>query len=216
MTIEPLTKETFRTFITPESLAGIREAEKLGQLLERTVGEFRRSPVALLVFCKKLKPDAASPVQAVEQVFAELKDLRGSVQEFAKQWALIRGEILAETRFLRLAVIAIQEELGSELSNMAQKLKNEKARVKNKRNALIDVGVDAEEAARLTPEPDNTANEERTAAINAERALYAEFSRTMDGSVLPAYVHERAKQIESMDQNRAANARFANSQWVNA
>lgn len=189
------TKENIQALHGPAAAETMLAARELADTLLMAANALHGSPAALIQLCKQVHPDAGAS-EAVNQVLAQLKGLPASVAGFNAQWQSIKNDMLEQTRFLRLAVIERNEAIGVELRQLSDKLGAEKSQAQAKRKALIDAGVSADEVARLAPEPADNAHAEQTAALSAERAVYTEFSRTLEASILPFAVHERAKQLE--------------------
>lgn len=195
--LTPPNKELIQAMQGPAAGETLRAARELGETLLMAANALRGSPAALLQLCKQVHPDAGA-TEAVNLVHAQLKGLPGNVAAFNAQWHAVAQDLLHETRFLRLAAIERSDQIGYDLRQLNAKLASEKAQAQTKHKALIDAGVSADEAARLSPEPSDTAHAEQTAALSAERAIYSDFTRTLDASLLPPAVHERAKQMELM------------------
>ena len=197
MNLTPPSKENIQALHGPAAAETLLAARELADTLLMSANALRGSPAALMQLCRQVHPDAGA-TEAVNLVHAQLKGLPASVAGFNAQWQSIKNDMLEQTRFLRLAVIERNEAIGVELRQLSDKLGAEKARAQTKRKALTDAGVDPKQAARLSPEPSDTAHAEQTAALSAERAVYTEFSHTLEASILPPAVHERAQQIEQM------------------
>jgi hypothetical protein len=195
--LTPPTKENIQAFHGPAAAETLRAARELADTLLMSANALRGSPAALMQLCQQLHPEAR-PADAVKLVHEQVKDLPSSVAAFKEQWHAVAQNLLHETRFLRQAAIERADQIGSELRQLNAKLTAEKAQAQAKRKALIDAGVSADEVARLAPEPSDTAHTEQTAALSAERAVYTEFSHTLEASILPPAVRERAQQIEQM------------------
>lgn len=196
MIINPPNREFLRALHTCE-VSAVDLAIKLGETILMSANALHRNPAALIRICQEINPET-NPADAVKKVHEELKTLPSSVAVFAAQWQAVAQELLTETQFLRLAVNERNDAIGFELRQLNAKLTAEKAQAQAKLKALIDAGVAADEAARLAPEPADTAHAEQSAALHAERAIYSEFSRSLDAALLPPAVHERAKQMELM------------------
>lgn len=195
MNINPPDREFLRALHTCE-VSAVDLAKALGDTLLMSAHALRQNPAALIRICQEINPEA-SPSDAVKQVHEELKGLPSSVAVFAAQWQAVAQALLNETRYLRQAVIERDDQIGAELRQLNAKLTGEAARAQAKRKAMIDAGVAADEAERLSPEPSASAHAEQSAALLAERAIHSEFSRTLDGALLPPALHERAKLIEA-------------------
>ncbi|WP_146187659.1 hypothetical protein [Limnohabitans sp. T6-5] len=194
MNINPPTKELLQALQGPDASALI-VARGLSETLLMTAHALSKSPAALVQLCQQLSPDD-SAVDAVKKVHDQLQSLLGSVTAFNDRWSAIRQEMLDQTRFLRQAVNERNDAIGYELRQLNAKLTGEKAQAQNKRKALTDAGVTADEAERLSPEPSDTAHAEQSAALHAERAIYSAFGRTLDAALLSPALHERAKELE--------------------
>ena len=195
MTINPPDREFLRALHTCE-VSAVDLAKALGDTLLMSAHALRQNPAALIRICQEINPEA-NPADAVKMVHEELKTLPSSVAVFAEQWQAVAQTLLHETQFLRLAVNERNDAIGFELRQLNAKLTAEKVQAQTKRKALIDAGVAADEAERLSPEPSASAHAEQSAALLAERAIYSEFGRTLDGALLPPALHERAKLIEA-------------------
>jgi hypothetical protein len=189
------TKENIQALHGPAAAGALLAARELADTLLMSANALRGSPAALIQLCKQVHPDAGA-TEAVNLVLAQLKGLPASVAAFSERWSAVVQEMLHETKYLRLAAIERDDAIGEELRQLSNKLAAEKAQANAKRKALLDAGVAADEVARLAPEPADSAHAEQTAALTAERAIYSDFSRTLDASLLPPAVHERAKQLE--------------------
>lgn len=194
MTINPPTKEFFQALKSAD-VSVSAAAVQLAGTLAMTAHALSKSPAALVQLCLQLSPND-SAVEAVKKVQDQLQPLFGSVAAFNARWDAIAQELLDQTRFLRLAAIERSDQIGYDLRQLNAKLASEKAQAQAKHKALIDAGVSADEASRLSPEPSDTAHAEQTAALTTERGIYTEFGRTLDAALLPPAVHERAKEIE--------------------
>lgn len=200
MIINPPGREFLRALHTCEG-SSVDLAKDLAETLLMIANALRQNPAALVQLCQQINPET-SPDHAVKLVHEQVKDLPSSVTAFKKQWHAVAQDLLNETRFLRLATNERSDAIGNELRQLNAKLTAEKEQAKAKRKALIEAGVAAEEAERLSPEPSDTAHAEQTAALTAERAICTEFGRTLDASMLPPAVHERAKEIELMKNQK--------------
>lgn len=209
MNINPPDREFLRALHSSD-VSAVDLAIKLGETLLMSANALHRNPAALIRICQQINPES-SPADAVTLVHEELKALPSSVAVFAAQWQAVAQELLTETSFLQKAVNERNDAIGYELRQLNAKLTAEKAQAKAKHKALIDAGVSAEEAARLSPEPNDTAHAEQSAALYAERTIYTEFGRTLDATLLPRAVHERAQQIEVMK-----DWKIGTPQWVGA
>lgn len=196
MTITPPDSKFLRALQTCER-SSVDLAKNLAETLLMIANALRQNPAALVQLCQQLHPEAG-PADAVKLVHERINDLPSSVAAFKEQWHAVGQDLLHETRFLRQAAIERDDQIGYELRQLNAKLTSEAAQAQAKRNALIGAGVAADEAARLSPEPSDTAHAEQAAALNTERAIYTEFGRTLDAALLPPAVHERAKQMELM------------------
>jgi hypothetical protein len=194
MNINPPDREFLRALHSSD-VSAVDLAIKLGETLLMSANALHRNPAALIRICQQINPES-SPADAVTSVHEKLKALPSSVAVFAAQWKAVAQDLLTETSFLQKAVNERNDAIGYELRQLNAKLAGEAAQAKTKRKALIDAGVSADEAARLSPEPSETAHAEQAAALNTERAIYSEFGRTLDAALLPPAVHERAKELE--------------------
>jgi hypothetical protein len=194
MNLSHPTKELIQSLQGPDASA-LPATRELAEKLAMAAHALSKSPAALLQLCKQIHPDAGAQ-EAVNLVLAQLNGLPASVDAFNEQWSTVAQELLNETKFLRLAAMERGDAIGEELRQLSNKLASQKAQANAKRKALIDAGVAVDEVARLTPEPADSALAEQTAALNSERAIYSDFSRTLDATALPTAVHERAKQLE--------------------
>ena len=196
MKIKSPDRKSIRALRTCEG-SSVDLAKALGDSLLMSAHALRQNPAALVQFCQQINPES-SPDDAVKRVHEQVKDLPSSVAAFKEQWHAVAQDLLHETRYLRLAAIERDDQIGAELRQLNAKLTAEKAQAQAKHKALTDAGVTADEAARLSPEPSDTAHAEQAAALAAARAIYTEFGRTLDAALLPPAVHERAKQMELM------------------
>lgn len=195
MNINPPDREFLRALHTCE-VSAVDLAIQLGETMLMSANALHRNPAALIRICQEINPET-NPADAVKQVHEELKGLPSSVAVFAGQWQAVAQELINETRYLRQAVSEREDAIGFELRQLNAKLTGEAAQAQAKRKAMIDAGVAADEAERLSPEPSASAHAEQSAALHAERAIYSEFGRTLDGALLPQAIHERAKLIEA-------------------
>lgn len=200
MSIQKPTKELVQALRSHDA-AALREARELAETLTMAAFSLTNCTAALVQLCQQLHPKAG-PADAVKLVHAQVKDLPSSVAAFKEQWHAVAQDLLHVTRFLRQAAIERDDQIGSELLQLNAKLGAESAQSKAKRKALTDAGVTADEAARLSPEPSDTAHAEQSAALQAERAILSKFGRTLDGSMLPPSAHDRAKQLEAQKDLR--------------